>query len=179
MLEVEKYQREEKPPTLAAVAAARLDDMRNLAVGKLAAEFQGIGADGKPLKLSDYRGKVVALVYWFSTCGPCLREISHERELADKMNGRPFTLLGVVTDGRAEDARKVIKTERMSWPNVLSGGDKIAEQYHVQSNPSYFVIDAEGVIRSKGFVLPSTLDALVEKLVSEKEATRALESPRR
>ncbi len=179
MLEVEKYLREEKPLTLAAVAAARLDDIRNLAVGKVAPDFHGVGADGKPLKLSDYRGKVVALVYWFSTCGPCLREIPHERELADKMKGRPFTLLGVVTDGRAEEARKVIETERMSWPNVLKGGDKIAEQYHVQSNPSYFVIDADGVIRSKGYVLPSTLDALVEKLVSEKEAARGHESPPR
>jgi hypothetical protein len=35
-----------------------------------------------------------------------------------------------------------------------------------------------GVIRSKGYVLPSTLDAVVEKLVSEKEAARGRESPR-
>ena len=51
----------EKLRTLAEVAAARLDDMRNLAVGKLAPDFEGVGVDGKPLKLSDHRGKVVAL----------------------------------------------------------------------------------------------------------------------
>ena len=172
MREIEEYLRDEKPPTLAAVAAARLDDMRNLAVGKLAPDFEGTGVDGKPLKLSDHRGKVVAVVYWFSTCGPCLREIPHERELARKMKGRPFSLLGVVTDGRAEEARKVIEAERMDWPNVLKGGDKIAEQYHVQSNPGYFVIDAKGVIRSKGNLLPSMLDELVEKLVKEAEAAQ-------
>jgi peroxiredoxin len=146
--------------------------MRNLAVGKLAPDFEGIGVDGKPLKLSDHRGKVVALVYWFSSCGPCLREIPHERELAQKMKGRPFALLGVVTDGRAEEARKVIEAEAMAWPNILKGGDKVAEQYHVRSNPSYFIIDAQGVIRSKGYLLPSTLDELVEKLVSETEGSR-------
>lgn len=77
MLEIEAYLRDEKPPTLAAVAAARLDDMRNLAVGKLAPDFEGTGVDGKPLKLSDHRSKVVAVVYWFSACGPCLGEIPH------------------------------------------------------------------------------------------------------
>ncbi len=88
------------------------------------------------------------------------------------MKGRPFSLLGVVTDGRAEEARKVIEAEKMDWPNVLKGGDKVAEQYHVQSNPGYYVIDAKGVIRAKGSLLPSMLDELVEKLVKEAEASR-------
>jgi RNA polymerase sigma factor (sigma-70 family) len=177
MREIEAYLRDEKPQTLGAVAAAHLDDMRNLAVGRLAPDFEGVGVDGKPLKLSDHRGKVVALVYWFSTCGPCLGEIPHERELARKMKGRPFTLLGVVSDGRCEEARKVIEAQGMAWPNVLKGGDKVAEQYHVRSNPSYFVIDARGVIRTKGYLLPSTLDQLLEKLVSDTEASHGPESP--
>jgi hypothetical protein len=49
--------------TLGQVAEARLDEMHNLAVGKPAPEIEGTGLDGKPLKLSDYRGKVVALVF--------------------------------------------------------------------------------------------------------------------
>jgi peroxiredoxin len=170
MIEIERYLATTKPPTLGQVAAGRLDDMRNLAVGKVAPDFEGVGVDGKPLKLSNYRGKVVALVYWFSNCGPCLREIPHERELTEKMKGRPFTLLGIVTDGRCEEARKIIESEGMTWPNLLGGGDKVAEQYHVKSNPSYFVLDADGVIRSKGYVIASALDKLVEQLVSETEA---------
>lgn len=173
MRQIEEYLRDQKLETLGKVAAARLDEMRNLAVGKLAPDFQAVGADGKPLSLSQLRGKVVVLFYWFSACGPCIREIPHERELAQKMSGRPFTLVGIVTDGRAEDARKVIADESMTWPNVLEGGDKIAEQYHVKSNPSFFVIDAAGVIRLTGQALPSQLDTIVEKLVSEAEASKS------
>ena len=171
MRAIEEYLREKKFRTLGEAAAARLDDMRNLAVGKVAPDFEGVGVDGKPIKLSHYRGKVVALVYWFSTCGPCLREIPHERDLAQKMKGRPFTLLGVVTDAGADAARKMIEAEKMTWPNVIKGGDKIAEQYHVRSSPTHFVIDAAGVIRSKGHMLPSQLDQIVEELVSETEAS--------
>jgi RNA polymerase sigma factor (sigma-70 family) len=171
MRAIEQYLRERKTRTLGEMAAARLDDMRNLGVGKVAPDFEGLGVDGKTLKLSDYRGKVVALVYWFSTCGPCLREIPFERELAQKMTGRPFTFLGVVTDGGTEGARKMIVDEKMTWPNIIKGGDKIAEQYHLRSSPTYFIIDAAGIIRSKGHMLPSQLDELVEKLVSETEAS--------
>ena len=54
--------------------------MLNLAVGKPAPEIEGVDVDGKPLKLSDYKGKVVVLVFWGSWCGPCMAQVPHERE---------------------------------------------------------------------------------------------------
>ena len=169
MAEVEEYLAKEKPPTLGQVAAARLDDIRNLAVGKVAPNFEGTGADGKPIRLADFRGKVVVMVYWFSSCGPCLDAIPHDRDLADRMKGRPFTFLGIVTDGKADDARKVIAAEKMDWPNLVTGGDKVAEQYHVSSSQTYFVLDASGVIRFKGHLFGDQIDKLADKLVGEAE----------
>src|SRR5208337_4921492 len=61
--------------TLADVAKARLDEMENLVAGKPAPAIDGTGMDGKPLKLSDYRGKVVVLVFWGTWCGPCMQEV--------------------------------------------------------------------------------------------------------
>ena len=84
--------------TLGQVAEARLDDLHNLAVGKPAPEIKGVDIHGKPLALSDYRGKVVALVFWGTWCGPCMREIPREKALVDRMKGRPFAMLGVNTD---------------------------------------------------------------------------------
>ena len=79
---------------------------------------------------------------------------------------------------RAEDAKKVIDAEGMTWPNMLKGGDKIAEQYHVRSNPSYFVIDAAGVIRSKGQMLPSSLDELAGSSGERGRGARSGPDPR-
>jgi RNA polymerase sigma factor (sigma-70 family) len=176
LVEIERYLAEERPSTLGEVAAGHLDEIRNLAIGKLAPDFEGVGADGKLIKLSNHRGKVVALAYWFSACGPCLREIPHQRALAAKMKGRPFTLLGIVSDGRNQDARRIIETEGISWPNLVSGGDKVAAQYHVASNPAYFVLDAAGVIRAKGRLDADSLGTLVERLVSETEAIEKAKS---
>ena len=72
--------------------------MHNLIAGKPAPEIDGVGFDGKPLKLSDYRGKVVVLVFWGTWCGPCMREVPHERELAERLKDKPFAVLGVNCD---------------------------------------------------------------------------------
>jgi hypothetical protein len=114
----------------------------------------------------------VVLDFWFSTCGPCLREIPDLRKLTESMKGRPFTVLGVVGDGRNDDAREVIASESIAWPNVLEGGQAIVDRYHIEGFPSHVVIDAQGVIRSKHHLAPEDLAAFLERLVKEAEAAR-------
>jgi hypothetical protein len=50
--------------TLGEMARAELHELRELAVGKVAPEVQGEDIDGRPMKLSDFRGKVVVLDFW-------------------------------------------------------------------------------------------------------------------
>src|SRR5262249_8489364 len=54
-------------------------------LGRPAPEIEGEDLDGKPLKLSDYRGKVVVLSFWFSTCVPCRALIPHEQALVKRI----------------------------------------------------------------------------------------------
>lgn len=153
--------------TLAEVALGRLDEMYNLAEGRPAPEIDGLDIDGRPLKLSDYRGKVVVLVFWGSWCGPCMRQVPHERQLAEKYKGRPFALQGVICNETAEAARKAMTVERMTWPQWHDGDEKngpIVEKFHVRQYPTVFVIDAQGVIRHKNAVGES-MDKAVESLM--------------
>jgi hypothetical protein len=50
--------------TLGTVAESELFELRNLSIGKIAPDIEGEDIDGKPFKLSDYRGKVVVLDFW-------------------------------------------------------------------------------------------------------------------
>jgi len=50
--------------TIGSMAESALFEMRNLAIGKVAPEIEGEGVDGVPMKLSDFRGKVVVLDFW-------------------------------------------------------------------------------------------------------------------
>ena len=51
-------------PLLGERAERDLFEIRNLAIGKVAPEIEGEDIDGKPLKLSDFKGKVVVLDFW-------------------------------------------------------------------------------------------------------------------
>ena len=64
----------------------------------------------------------------------------------------------------------MIEKENLSWPNWIdSGADSICSQWHVESLPSLFVLDAAGVIRftPDDFKGPEDIDRLVEKLLAE------------
>jgi len=158
-------------PSLAKAAEGYLDEIRNVVVGKPAPEIDGVDFDGKPLKLSDYRGKVVALVFWGTWCGPCMQEVPHERELVEKYKGRPFAMLGVDCSDPKAKAAEVMKSEGITWPNWHDGEDlfgPIASLYHVSGFPTIFVIDANGTIRATN-TQGDHLDKLVEQLVAEAE----------
>ena len=77
-----------------------------------APEIDGVDFDGKRLKLSDQHGKVVAVVFWASWCGPCRAMIPHERELVERFRGKPFVMVGVNNDDNHDAARKVIAAEK-------------------------------------------------------------------
>jgi thiol-disulfide isomerase/thioredoxin len=151
--------------TLGEEAEARLDDMFNLAVGKPAPEIEGVDFDGKPLKLSNYKGKVVVLVFWGTWCGPCMAQVPHERELVERLKGQPFALLGVDCEQDKVTALAVMARERMTWPNWFDGTQgegPIARRYHIRGYPAVLFIDAKGVIRARN----GTFDQ-VDKLLEE------------
>jgi peroxiredoxin len=162
-----------KGHTLGRKARDLFDDWANLAVGKQAPEIEGVDLDGKPLKLSDYRGKVTALVFWNCGCGPCLSAVPRERELVEKLKEKPFTILGVNTDEKPEAARKAAQDTKMTWRSFRDGKEgPILDRYHVQAFPTTFVIDAKGIIRNKnadhGF-----LEKAIEEILAEMEAKPA------
>lgn len=142
-------------------------------VGAPAPEIDGEDFDGKRAKLSDYRGKVVVVAFWFSRCGPCRAMIPHERELVERYRDKPFAMLGVYGDVDYEDARKIIAQQHMSWPIVKSESGKpaITQLYGVTCFPTFVVIDAAGVVRFAR-VGGAGLDDAVADALAQMEAKR-------
>jgi len=131
---------------------ARLKNLENLQVGRPAPPISGTDLEGKPLKLENYRGKFVVVVFWGSWCGPCMAKVPHERELHARLKDKPFALLGVSCGDPLELAKETAKKHRMEWPCWWDGDETrsgpIQTDYDTQHWPSVFVIDAAGIIRA-------------------------------
>ncbi len=66
-----------------------------LADGTQAPDFTADDKDGRPVKLSDYKGKVVVLDFWATWCGPCQMSLPHTAALAKQYAGKGVTVLAV------------------------------------------------------------------------------------
>jgi thiol-disulfide isomerase/thioredoxin len=157
--------------TLGLSAQTTLDALRSLAVGKVAPEIEGQDVDGKPMKLSDYRGKVVVLVFWGTWCGPCMRSIPMEKALAERLKDRPFAIVGINSDQDREKLKARIVEEGITWRSWFDGGKAggpIAGRWDVHGWPTIIVIDQEGVIRFKNLPhhTPKPLDDAVDSLLA-------------
>ncbi len=167
-----------KGTTFGDKARELFDEWSNLAEGKPAPEFEGKDLDGKPIRLADYRGKIVILSFWASWCEPCARSIAKEQELAEKWKGQPIVILGVNCDEDLAKARRFAADQKMTWASVSDGSKMvgpceidmgpIARRYHVGRLPAFFVLDGKGLIRFKGGA-GEGLDVAIENILKEPE----------
>lgn len=159
--------------TLGARARAELFELQQLRPGKTAPEIAGEDLDGARLKLSDYRGKVVLLVFWASWCGPCMAEVPHERELVERFKGRPFVVIGVDGDEEKAKARRAVAEKQIGWRSFWNGPagayGAINTAWNIRMLPTVYVIDHKGVIRDT-HIEGADMDAALAKLVAEAEA---------
>jgi thiol-disulfide isomerase/thioredoxin len=162
--------------TLGEEAKQELHALRHLRVGKVAPEIEGEDLDGKGLRLGDYRGKVVVLVFTGSWCGPCRAMYPQERALVKRHEGKPFALLGVNSDADRDKAKQHVKEEKNDWRCFWNGPQgprgPIARAWNVRGWPSLFVLDGKGVIRYKdlrGKELDEAVDALLAEMESGKK----------
>jgi thiol-disulfide isomerase/thioredoxin len=156
--------------TLGTLARKELHGVRHLSVGKEAPDAAGEDLGGKVHRLSDYRGKVVLLNFWSSSCVPCLRLIPHERELVQRLEGKPFVLLGVHPAADVEQLKQVVKKEGVTWPSI---SQEEFWRWDVHGLPALYLLDGRGVIRARfpGEPGGGLLDQMVERLVREAEAS--------
>jgi tetratricopeptide (TPR) repeat protein/peroxiredoxin len=145
-------------------------------IGREAPEIIGEDIDGKPMKLSDYRGKVVVLNFSsHEYCGICRTYYPFERALVERLKDRPFALLGVESDDHIEAVRKARDKGEITWRSWWDGGSTegpIVTRWNVKGWPAIFIIDHKGVIRYKGLVTDAMAMG-VDALLKEQEKGNA------
>lgn len=151
-----------------------LQAIRDVGLGVPAPATVGVDLDGRPMSLSDYRGKIVLLSFWATWCHPCLKAIPHEKELLEHFGSRAFAIVGVNADQKLALARQAVTKHGISWRSFQvqrEDDSSIADDWHIAGYPTFYLLDTDGVVVSTWLGTPprSELNEKIGALIAKAE----------
>lgn len=129
-----------------------IDFKKEIKVGDTFVDFEQRGIDGKMVRLSDQKFQYLLLEFWFSNCGPCLRENPKLVEMYKEFYPKGFEIVAVSVDEDEKTWLDAINRAGLPWVNVceLTGtANTAAIIYGVYEYPTNFLINKEGKIIAK------------------------------
>lgn len=168
---------------LTMCSLVRADDVRTplqpQSSRKPAPEFTLIDASGKPVSLSNFRGKPIIVDLWATKCGGCIKEIPSFIALHHKYAAKGLAVVGISMDILYEDlkgpaeawalVKPFVRSHSVDYP-ILMGDDAITKRYSVEALPVTYLLDSRGGIAAKyvGLVDSANVDANVRALLAER-----------
>lgn len=104
---------------------------------------------GQKLDISQYRGKVVAVIFWSTWCKPCTEDLPQIQELYRVYGPEGFEVVGVNLDAPGAPVQQYIQNFKVTWPHIYEEGgleSRPAVEFGVISLPTMFLVDKAGTV---------------------------------
>jgi len=130
----------------------QMADVKPISIGHQAPDFTVGGIDGKPIKLSDYKGKYIMLDFWASWCVPCRHENPNVVKQYAIYNPLGLNILGISLDTDKAAWAQAVSHDNLSWAHasdLKTFEGPVEKLYHIEQIPSNFIINPQGIIIAK------------------------------
>jgi len=118
---------------------------------KQAPDFKLQTLDGKPMRLSDFRGKPILLNFWATWCEACKEELPSMQRLHEEMAKDGIQVVAISIDRTGPGKiRGYVEEYKLTFPILLDPDQEARRQYFIMGLPTSYLIDAEGKLR--GFI---------------------------
>ncbi len=107
--------------------------------------------DGKMVRLSDYRGKVIFLNFWATWCLPCRIEMPSMEKLYRKFKNRDFTIVTINLQETTKAVKAFFKRYRLTFPALLDSDGIVGRLFGIRSIPATFILNQKGGMVGKAF----------------------------
>lgn len=111
---------------------------------KPAPDFQVQTLDGRKMRLSELRGKVVVLNFWFIGCGPCRVEIPSLNKLVEEFESRNVVFIAFALDP-ADRLPSFLKDIPFRY-QVVPDASALVKSFGVELFPTHILIGKDGRI---------------------------------
>ena len=163
----EEFQENNPHPEYTEAVQAALYKALKLQPGQPAPEFTLHDLDGQPVSLSQFKGQVVLIDFWASWCAPCIGDLPDLRRIKGKAADQPLVFLNLSLDTDEAAWRETIDKHKIEGVHVRADGwsADVAKSYQVNSLPSYYLVDSQGLIVERLRMLRNTdeIVATIEK----------------
>lgn len=138
---------EEEKAMMAKMQQGRMgmEQEKSPLVGTQAVDFDVTDIKGKKYKLSELKGKVVALNFWFVECKPCIMEMPELNELVEEFKGKEVVFLAIAINNQKQ-LKKFLKKTDFKY-KVISSGQSVSDSYGIKGFPTNVIIDQNGLIQ--------------------------------
>ncbi|HKS39319.1 MAG TPA: TlpA disulfide reductase family protein [Blastocatellia bacterium] len=125
---------------------------------------------GRTVRLSDYKGKVLLINFWATWCAPCLVEMPDLVKLQKEYESQGLQIVGITCPPMSrKDVRGVARKLKINYP-ILFGTDEVSDAYYATSVlPTTIVIDRNGKVRGRilGILVPEEFERNVKPLLTD------------
>ena len=124
--------------------------------------------NGRDIRLSDYRGKVVLINFWATWCPPCRAEIPYLMKLQHDYGSRGLQVIGITYPPQTlSEVRRFVRKKRMNYPIGLGTEKTKSLLTSSETLPTTVVIGADGRIRDiiDGILLPDEFEQKIKPML--------------
>jgi peroxiredoxin len=137
--------------TIVDKARSYYNEIHSLQIGDKAPSFSTTSISGESIDLSEFRGKIVLLEFWSTSCGPCIKELPSLKDLYASFKDRnDFIMVGISLDTDIERVKSFISDHNLDWYQIFDDGyGEVSQLYNSVYIPRTYLIDRNGNIAHK------------------------------
>ena len=135
-----------------------------------AAPFSLRGLDGKPLRLSDYKGQPVVLDFWATWCAPCRASMPHLNQIQGDFRAQGLMVIGLSVDDEAAPAvRRFADRLGVKFRLGMASEDVLDDYGPIRSIPTTLFINRRGEIvrRVTGYIDAETMKGFAQEILGK------------
>jgi thiol-disulfide isomerase/thioredoxin len=126
--------------------------------------------DGKPLRVAEYKGKILLVDFWATWCPPCRDEVPNLVNAYGKYHGKGFEVIGISFDYSEKEFKQFMQDKKMTWRQYFDGlgwDNKVGKVYGIGAIPAMYLLDKEGKVITDNARGPRLEEVLKKYLAGE------------